>query len=265
MGRHRTHRGSPASLLAGALALVALAVPGALAAPAAAQDGERSAARRDFDAGMAAIAEGRFAEGRDALARSLEADARPATAYNLGVALRGTGQVRQGSEVLRALIAGEYGELSAEGRAQAERLLSEVRADVASLRVAVAAGEGAGDAEPARGELSLDGEPIEEVEAGSLLLLRVDPGAHRLQLAGVRIVRVTRSIELAPGEERDVSLRLQPRPDAPAPSRFGRRLAISLAVIAAAAGALTLGLLLRPTDEPSIDPQVGRFESALRF
>lgn len=63
-------------------------------------------ARSLFELGTRAVHEGRFRESEDALTRSLLLVARPATAFNLVVALRGMGAMVRASGVCERSLSG---------------------------------------------------------------------------------------------------------------------------------------------------------------
>jgi hypothetical protein len=120
------------------LALTTLALTLALftRGPSSARAQEEDA-RRLFERGSAAVHDGRFADARVDLERSLALEARAATAFNLVVALRGMGQLVDTGPICEGLSAERYGPLSAEQRDEAQALCSDARAGVAHLTVNV--------------------------------------------------------------------------------------------------------------------------------
>lgn len=141
---------------------------------------------------------GRFAEASQRLLASLELAPRAATAFNLAVALRGTGDVLAASVRFERLLAGEYGKLTASSRQQAERLLTETRAEVAVLTVRIRA-------QVPGAELRLDGVPVTRTE--DAIELRVNPGARTLTYVAPDHESLDQKIVLARGEHRAVEVR----------------------------------------------------------
>ncbi len=182
----------------------ALALIAALAIPAHAIAGPEDDARREFDAGRAALKTGRFAEARDNFRRALALAPKAPSAFNLGVALRGTGEPVEAVSVFEALLAGSYGELSADQRAQIDALLSETRAEIATLELRV---EGAPVA-----EVRIDGRRVKDLPAGQVHTQALDPGAYVVSASAPQRLPAEQRIELARGGRSAMTLQLvQPR------------------------------------------------------
>ncbi|MCB9596050.1 MAG: hypothetical protein H6719_25235 [Sandaracinaceae bacterium] len=147
-----------------AVALLALLV---VASPARAQDAD--SARSLFERGYAALLDGRFPEARDRLQESLDRQARPATAFNLVLALLGTEQPVRARAVCERLLDDGFGRLRGAHRAEAERECARADVEVGHLDLAI---EGA-----TRADIQVDGAPSGVVENGRRQL-ELDPGPH---------------------------------------------------------------------------------------
>ena len=123
-------------LLAVLFALLALLAPAPLFA---ADAGRESEARALFERAAERLRAGQFAEARDLLNQSLALASKPATAFNLSVAYRGTGESMRAAELLRRLRGGELGELEPEQRKEVLALLRAVEAEIGTLEVRRAA------------------------------------------------------------------------------------------------------------------------------
>lgn len=153
-----------------------------------------------FEDGTDAIREGRFADARDLLREAHDRARRVGTAFNLAVALRGTGEVVACTELFDALLALEFGELPDATRAQVVPLRAECAALRARLTVRV---EG-----PQRAELSIDGRPVGEVVADADPARWLDPGTYVLTLRAPGREERTRSVTMARGEARTEAFEL---------------------------------------------------------
>lgn len=157
-------------------------------------------AKTHFDAGLRSIQEGRFADAIAPLRKSLSEKPRPATAFNLAVALRGTGQLVEASVVFDQVLHGDYGDLSASQRAEVRTLRDQTEADVAVLSVHIVG--------PKDYDARLDGEVLLNDTR------RVNPGAHRLVVSARDHRTEERAIQLEKGEKRSLSVTLAPASDA---------------------------------------------------
>ena len=149
-----------------------------LAIPLGALDPSRACAQREpseqaralFDDAREALATGRFATARDLLVRSLAIVSNVGSAFNLAIALRGTGEVRSAIQTFEALLAGEHGELSGDQRREIESLLAGARRDLGRLTVEVHGADAI--------ELRIDGALIATAADGETVRTDVDPGEH---------------------------------------------------------------------------------------
>jgi len=189
-------------------AIVAIVVVVGLAAPSAIEAQGRRAheARTLFEEANAALENGRFAEARDLLRRSLELSPNAASAFNLGVALRGTGETRAAVEVFEALLEGEYGEISGGQNVEVRRLLRETRGEIAVLHIRV---EGAETV-----VVRVDGEQVAEADDGETISHEVDPGEHVITASAPRRQTEERRVELERGTSRRLRLALEMSADA---------------------------------------------------
>lgn len=184
-----------------ALTLWAFCSVGAIAsAPIASAQDDTTRARALFEGAVAAIDEGRFADAVVDLRESLSLSPRAPTAFNLGIALRGVGKAIESRDVFDRLLAGELGELPAARRAQVQALRDEVAAEVGRVRVRV---DG-----PAGATVTADGLELER-EADGTFVAELDPGRHAIRATAVDHDPGLSDIELAPGEERTLTLTLR--------------------------------------------------------
>jgi hypothetical protein len=166
------------------LALVIAVIPviATLASPsrAAGQTPDRRAdeARALFDRGREALDTGRFAAARDLFRRSIEVAPNVASAFNLAIALRGTGETRSAIETFERLLEGGYGEISPEQRRQIAELLGPARGDLGHLTVVVRGAEEI--------ELRIDGALIATAHDGETVRREIDPGEHVITASAPR-------------------------------------------------------------------------------
>lgn len=179
-------------LLAALLAMAAPSLASAQQTTPAAEPtrAERAEARSLFEQARAAIQEGRFAAARDLLRRSLALAPNTGSAFNLAVALRGTGELRSAVQTFEALLAGEHGTLSAEQAREASTLMARTRADLAHLEVRVTGAPSV--------EVRLDGELVGEAPEGGTVQTDIDPGVHVLTASAPRRVPYEERLEVAP-------------------------------------------------------------------
>ena len=163
--------------------------------PAAAQS---AAARAEFEEGVALMQTGRFAEAAQRLSASLAHAPRTATAFNLAVSLRGTGDVLGALDRFERVLAGDYGKVSATERKQVQALVKETEAEVSVLGVRIAN-------RIAGAELRLDGAlvPLGEQE---VVTVRVNPGTRQLTYVAPDYTSIDERVVLARGERRTVAV-----------------------------------------------------------
>lgn len=171
--------------------------------PAASQD-PKQRARQLFDEALAALKEGRFAEARDLLERSMLAAPNPGTAFNLGVALRGTGQPVDAVRVFDALLAGEYGKLSRAQRKEVGELRKQTAADIARLEVTVRGAK--------QVRLVVNGDEPKLARGGKKQLLELNPGEHRLRFSAKGRRPETRTLKLTRGTNPQLLVQLELAP-----------------------------------------------------
>lgn len=185
--------------------VVAIVVAVAVA-PAAARADDVQDARRRFDEGKAALTTGRFAEARDHFRASLALAPKAASAFNLAVALRGTGEPVEAVTVFEVLLEGAYGELSNRQREEIDALLERTRAEVAVLTVRIA---GAASA-----EVRIDGRRLATLQEGEARSQSVDPGPHVVSATAPMRALAERRIDLPRGGREEVVLELAPSSEA---------------------------------------------------
>jgi hypothetical protein len=175
---------------------------------AAAQPAEE--ARVLFEQANGALESGRFAEARDLLRRSLALSDNAASAFNLGVALRGTGETLAAASVFEALLEGGHGAISDAQKREVQRLLRETRAEIAVLHIHV---EGADVI-----DVRVDGARIARAGDGETVSHDVDPGEHVVTVSASRRQTEERRVTLDRGGSRELGLTLEMSEDA----RLGR-------------------------------------------
>lgn len=171
---------------------VALSAPSASVAQTAPT--AQGDARSHFEAGVAASNAGRW---QDALREFEQARAIQATApvlYNLGLAQRAVGRMRDARATFRALVEEHGPRLSAERRTEIQGYLTEAEAALARLELTVT---------PAQATVLLDGAAI------TARSVELDPGRHEIVVESPGFRRQRREIELRRGASAMVDLRLE--------------------------------------------------------
>lgn len=158
-------------------------------------------ARADFERATEALRTGDFPEARDLLRRVLEREPSTAAAFNLAVALRGTGQSVEAVEVLDALLDGRYGTLEANRRRSARSLRHQIEEDVARIRVRV---RGAPEV-----DVRVDGERGATMNDGGTFERRVNAGNHVITAHARGYATVERQVEVPQGGEAELELTMQ--------------------------------------------------------
>jgi hypothetical protein len=169
---------------------------------ARAQDAD---ARVLFDEAIADIGQGRYSVAVEKLRRSLELAPRAATAFNLGVALRGTGDSLGAMEVFDAVLAERYGPLDAERTTQVTALRDEVRRDLATLTIRVTAG--------ANVLVAVDGREVATLDRGAQTTVTVNPGTRRITGQATDFEPALTEVAVERGSTRAVELALEPARD----------------------------------------------------
>lgn len=240
-------------------ALLVLFTATAVQAQGRADDGsEADEARRMFEEGVARMAAGEPDRAAELLRASLARMPRPATAFNLALALRDARRPLEGLEVVAALLANEHGALDASRRAQAERLRDDLASDVAHLEVRLGGVD--------RAALVIDGEPRGDLARDVPARTYLAPGAHTLEARVPDGQHVEETVDLVAGERTRVLLHVGPRPldvDSPAARRDGGGIPawvwIASAIVVVGAGAAVAVLLATDEPEPTVDRVYGQF------
>jgi len=163
-------------------------------------------ARTLFDRAVSSLRQGQFAEARDLLSQSLVLAERPATAFNLGVAYRGTGESLRAIETLQALLAGRYGKLDADQKSDVEALLRAVEIEVSSIEVSA---RGA-----AKVEVRIDGRKVGDLSDGESRVFRVDGGERLVSAFAPDYVPYERRVHVERGKRLRVAFALTPTREA---------------------------------------------------
>lgn len=162
-------------------------------------------ARALFDEAIGDIGQGRYAVAVEKLRRSLELAPRTATAFNLGVALRGTGDSLAATQVFDEVLAGRYGPIDAEQTAQVAALRDEVRRDLVTLTIRVTTG--------ADVLVAVDGREVATLERGAETTVTVNPGTRRITGQATDFEPARTEITVERGSTRTVELALEPARD----------------------------------------------------
>ena len=162
-------------------------------------------ARELFDEAGELIQVGRFADAVKELRASLDLVPRTATAFNLAVALRGTGDAIAAVAFFDKLTSGTYGDLDPARREQVGKLRAEVAAEIATLPILASGSDAI--------EIRLDGEVVGVVKAGAPTVSSVNPGAHRVVASARDHETVERAVDVVRGSTLTVALVLRPARD----------------------------------------------------
>lgn len=189
------------------LVLLLLTAPALAAAQSENAQSEDAQARRLFAEGTDALASGRFAEARDRFRRSLALTPNAGTAFNLAVALRGTGEVVESREVFDALLSDAHGPLRRAQRNEITELRDAVDAEVAVLTLEVSGA--------ATYEVRVDAGASQSFSEHTLAedaTLELNPGSHTLSFTSPERASEERTLELARGQRQTLVLRLRTPP-----------------------------------------------------
>jgi hypothetical protein len=207
-----------------------------------------SSGAADFDAAELARHEGRLADAERLLRRSLAAEPRMETAFNLGAVLADLGRHREASETFAEVAAGAYGTLSPERARIVRERLETSRASIAEIRVRVETSRPT--------EVRIDGALHGELVQSGVVVIAVDPGTRHVRVAAGEW-SVERAIRLEPGDASAVELRVPALVLSEDPPRR-RRVALSVAgafVVAVGVG-LAIGLARRESGVERVDDPV---------
>lgn len=164
--------------------------------PAAAPTANDLEGRAAFDRGMTSLQARQFSDAVTSLREALRLRPTALTVYNLALALRGRGSYVETVDLFdRYLVAPEPGALP-------DRLAA-IRDEVAVLRRSIARVEL--NLEPASAELRIDGRSVRRDQTA----LRLDPGAHVVDVLSEGFVPDRREITLAPGGQMVLAISLR--------------------------------------------------------
>jgi hypothetical protein len=194
-----------APILLAALLAPARAHGGPTPRDAAPTEVQLAQARELFEQAGASVQVGRFADAVKQLRASLDLVPRTATAFNLAVALRGTGDALASLALFDKLTAGAYGDLDPARREQVGKLRAEVAAEIATLTIVATGAEAI--------EIRLDGEIVGTVNAGASTVSRVNPGTHHVVASARDHETVDHAVDVTRGSTPTLSLALRPAHD----------------------------------------------------
>ena len=182
-------------LLAGMLAMTSTSALAQDRAPDAA-----TRARSLFEEASRAREEGRWADARELLEQSLEADPRFSTAWNLVTAYERTDDLVAAEGLLERIRDGETGPIDERAARSVEERLAEIGRELATIVVLGPAGE--------TGDVTVGGERAVPLDPHGRARLRVVPGVHVVALEATGGRRAESSVEVGRGETRRVRLAL---------------------------------------------------------
>lgn len=224
--------------------IIALCVAGPVSAqPMGQAVGARGQAQELFLRAAEHIEVGHFAEATQLLRESIELFPTGATAFNLGVALRGMGDVLAATEQFRALEAGFYGPLVEAQTAQVSALLAESESEIGTLDIRACGGAGL--------EVRVNGALRPTVLECERIRVQVNPGVHNVTASSSDAPTVAQRVEVAGGEQQLIRLTLIPRlaPQADASRRWYQRPWVWVVVGAVVTGA-AVGAGISATSDP---------------
>ena len=166
-------------------------------------DVPKAKARELFEEGVSLMQAGRFAEAGERLRASLAGAPRAPTAFNLAIALRGTGDVLGALDLFQRLESREFGPVGVAEKSQVAALRTECEAEVAHLTVQLPATHGS--------DVRVDGVAL--ALQGETTTVRVNPGIHHVTLTAPDIESSDIEVKLARGERRSVVLEPRARVD----------------------------------------------------
>ena len=156
-----------------------------------------------FRQGMQAMERNRFDEAVELLRASLASTARPATAFNLALALRATGRLSDASQILEGLLAGRYGELREAGADEAREVLATLQGEMSELSLDV---DGPDDV-----QVRIDGGRL-TLDRGRAVV-RLDPGRHVVVVSALDHRTFEQEVRLSRGERARLAVHLEPVDD----------------------------------------------------
>lgn len=252
------------------LALSLLSLP----AHAQSEPDHEERARVRFEEGTAALRDGRHAEAAAALEESHQLTPNVSNAFNLAVAWRALGRLREASVLLDRLLLGELGELDAERHEVVSEERRQVRAEQPQLVIDVRGGEA---------EVEVDGVPAGTAR-GAALLVEANPGTRTIEVRPSHGAPITRTVEVERSTMPRISIVIAPPPesvpvaepiaepvaephdDAEPPSRLRAWILVVGAFVVVGLGVgLTVGLRGVRSDDPIEDPVTGLGRTLLAF
>ena len=178
-------------------------------------------AQESFEEGRRLLEAGRLVTGRDLLERSFELAPRAATAFNLALAYRGTGQARRGLALVEQLISGSLGALSQEVETRIVALRDELQNMLAQLVVRTLT------AVPIT--LSVDAGEQVPLAPHDQMTLELDMGTHTLSASAEGHRSRVEHLRLGAGDRRTLVLELEELPE------IGMRPGVLVAIIGSSA------------------------------
>ena len=200
-------------------------------------------ARQLFEEGTAALQEGRFAEAKARLREAHALAGRPATAFNLAIALTGTGEVVEALTLFDALLEGDLGPLSEEVEAQIAQRRAVAERAVAHLSLRVT---------PADASIRVDGESVETERRD----LAINPGTRIIDVSAEGFQAEQRRLEIEPGARQRLVFSLEEQPEGGS-SIFESPWFWTVVGVLVVGGAVTAGILIATEPErPDVDETV---------
>ncbi len=205
-------------------------------------------ARDLFDEGTRAIHADNYGRAIELLEQSLALRSRPATAYNLVLALELAKRPLQAESVCAELLAGRHGELDGAKREEVSARCATLDAQVPRLVVEPRLL----GAMPGPVRVEVDGRLVATLEGAEPTEVRVEPGEHVVRLSAPGAMGESATVELEVQDRRRVTLTLR-GVDSGSADRRPLRLGLGIAggLVGAAILSGVLGALLRPGPGPS--------------
>lgn len=234
-----------------------------LAGPVAAAQSpdEQERARETHERGMAALESQKFAEARDHFLEALRLHPGQGSAFNLGLAYRGTGQAGKAIDIWERLLAGEFGEVPESARTEVRTLIEEMRQARGRIEVRLEA--------PDTATVLLDGEDRGSVRSSDPRVFEVDAGQRLLRLQAEDHLPAERSVTVQGGATKIERFVLEAAADeSPEPGRESTPLwrepalwGVTGAILAVGAAAVAIGLTAPYERDPMSRQPFGVAES----
>lgn len=172
--------------------------------PASTEESAEARALELHRRGAEALRDARFARARDLFREALELAPNGGSAYNLALALRGTGESQEAIAVFERILSGELGEVSETRAADIRRWIVEERGALSTLDLAV-------DGAPAA-ELRIDGRELGTASPERPLRVRVNAGRHTISARAEGFEPDEEVVFAERAAEQRVELSLRPLP-----------------------------------------------------